>query len=330
MQAITWCFALEYREGADCTIERPEEYAFWRDYVPEMSPPWPGKLLSWSYSHPITLEPNHRGFDPRVGAESPEFWGYRRLGDPENFTDLSMPGVSLINWPQNDYWLGNVMEVDENEAEQNLRRAMLLSYSLLYWMQTEAPRADGGMGWPGLRLRGDLTGTRHGLAKRAYIRESRRIEAEFTVTEKHVGTDARMELTGKSREEVSAARFDDSVGVGSYRIDLHPSTGGNNYIDISSLPFEIPLGSLIPRRVENLVAACKNLGTTHITNGCYRLHPVEWNIGESAGTVVAFCLKKKEPPRYVRSNPGLLEELQRELGNQGVEVRWPRPLRTPR
>ena len=80
------------------------------------------------------------------------------------------------------------------------------------------------------------------------------------------------------------------MGVGSYRIDLHPSTGGNNYIDISSLPFQIPLGALIPRRVENLLPACKNLGTTHITNGCYRLHPVEWAIGEAAGALAAYCL----------------------------------------
>ena len=62
------------------------------------------------------------------------------------------------------------------------------------------------------------------------------------------------------------------------------STGRNvrAYIDISSLPFQVPLGALIPRRVENLLPACKNLGTTHITNGCYRLHPVEWAIGEAA------------------------------------------------
>ena len=90
---------------------------------------------------------------------------------------------------------------------------------------------------------------------------------------------------------MSAETFPDSVGVGSYRIDLHPSTGGDNYIDISSLPFQIPLGALIPRRVENLLPACKNLGTTHITNGCFRLHPVEWGIGEAAGALAAFCLE---------------------------------------
>ena len=51
----------------------------------------------------------------------------------------------------------------------------------------------------------------------------------------------------------------------------------DNYIDFAALPFELPLGSLIPRRLNNLIAANKNIGTTHITNGCYRLHPVEWN-----------------------------------------------------
>ena len=48
----------------------------------------------------------------------------------------------------------------------------------------------------------------------------------------------------------AAEKFSDSVGTGSYRIDLHPSSAGDNYIDVSSLPFQIPLGSLIPQRVE--------------------------------------------------------------------------------
>ena len=97
----------------------------------------------------------------------------------------------------------------------------------------------GKTGWKGLRLRPDLVGTRDGLAKAPYIRESRRIKAEFTVLEQHVGTAARRKKLGKT--DVEAEPFPDRVGVGSYRIDLHPSTGGVNYIDISSLPFQVPL-----------------------------------------------------------------------------------------
>ncbi|MGC8643935.1 MAG: FAD-dependent oxidoreductase, partial [Isosphaeraceae bacterium] len=165
-------------------------------------------------------------------------------------------------------------------------------------------------------------GTRDGLAKAPYIREARRIKAEFTVLEQHVGTEARKKKLGKT--DVSAEPFPDRVGVGSYRIDLHPSTGGVNYIDISSLPFQIPLGALIPRRVENLLAGCKNLGVTHITNGCYRLHPVEWAIGEAAGALVAYCQQTKLSPRAVRNTAGHLRHFQSWLVAQGVEIDWPR------
>jgi len=333
MQAVTWCFVMDYIAGEDHTIEKPAEYDFWRDYVPEMTPPWPGRQLSFTYSHPRTLAPRTQTFDPRQEGPGGDggLWRYRRLINTANFEPGSYRGgICLVNWPQNDYWLGNIIEVSEREARRHLERARQLSLSLFYWLQTEAPRPDGGAGWPGLRLRGDLTGAPDGLAKYPYIREARRIKAEFTVREQHVGTEQRMEETGLDRDEVHAVSFPDSVGVGSYRIDLHPSTGRDNYIDISSLPFEIPLGALIPQRMENLLPAAKNLGVTHITNGCYRLHPVEWNIGEAAGAVVAFALRRKEPPHHVRNTGRLLNEFQRNLARQGVELRWPEPLRTPR
>jgi hypothetical protein len=260
-------------------------------------------------------------FDPK---DPKGLWVYRRIADKRNYVEGTYPGdISLINWPQNDYWLGNLIEVSEAEAAKHLARAKQLSLSLLYWLQTECPRPDGGTGWKGLRLRPDVVGTEDGLAKYPYIRESRRIKAVFTVLEHHVGTQARMKLTGKTQDEVSAEPFADSVGIGSYRIDLHPSTGGDNYIDVSSLPFQIPLGALIPQRVENLLPACKNLGVTHITNGCYRLHPVEWNIGESVGVLVAYCLARKRIPREVREKPTLLAGLQNSLRADGVEIAWP-------
>jgi FAD dependent oxidoreductase len=142
------------------------------------------------------------------------------------------------------------------------------------------------------------------------------------VLEQHIGTDTRRRLL--KAQEVQAESFADSVGVGSYRIDLHPSTGGDNYIDISSLPFQIPLGALIPQRVENLLPACKNLGTTHITNGCFRLHPVEWAIGEASGALVAYCLERVESPRAVRNSATSLSAFQSRLVAQGVEIDWPR------
>ena len=328
IQSFTVCFAVDYLSGQDHTIDKPAEYAFWRDYVPKMTPPWTGKLLSWSMCDPRTLGERKVTFDPTAEA-SPSgllnLFVYRRIVNHRNFAPGAVQGdVSLVNWPQNDYWLGNLHGGSAAEAARHLERGRQLSLSLLYWMQTEAPRSDGGAGWKGLRIRPDVTGTPDGLAKYPYIRESRRIEAEFTVVEEHVGTEARMKATGKAREDVTAAAFHDSVGVGSYRIDLHPSSGGDNYIDVSSLPFQIPLGALIPRRVENLIPASKNLGVTHITNGCYRLHPVEWNIGEAAGALAAQAIATKTLPRRIRNDAKLLADFQARLTAQGFELAWPR------
>ncbi len=165
-------------------------------------------------------------------------------------------------------------------------------------------------------------GTNDGMAKYPYIRESRRIKAEFTILEKHVGAENRKMVAGEEAGK-KAAGFYDSVGTGYYHIDLHPSSRGDNYIDFASLPFQIPLGALLPQRMNNLLPANKNIGTTHITNGCYRLHPVEWSIGEAVGSLIAFAQMKKIVPRAVRENRNLLEEFQKWIRNQGLETDWP-------
>ncbi len=327
-QAITWCFAMDYLPGEDHTIDKPQDYDFWRGYQADF---WPGPQLGWRDVHPITLETRDRGVfhGPQKGSEG-SFWLYRRVLYTGFYPDGFMPSdITLVNWPQIDYWLGPLLGVSEEQKAEHLRQCRQLSYSLLYWMQTEAPRHDGnGYGYSGLRLRGDVVGTSDGLAKYVYVREARRIQAEFIVREEHVGVEQRRQMGAP----VGAAVFEDSVGVGSYRIDLHPSTAPRTYVDISSYPFQIPLGSLIPVRVENLLPACKNLGVTHITNGCYRLHPVEWNIGEAAGALAAYCLEKATTPRQVLKDKARLGDFQSMLVNTlGFELAWPEYARiTPR
>jgi hypothetical protein len=327
VQSISWCFPVAYdpEPGADHTIDKPAQYQRWRDYKPDLKPPWPGKLLDFALSSPHTLEPWKRNL---FEGDWP-LWRFRRIVTSQHYPESLRPHeVTLVNWPQIDYFEGNVIDQPSEQVQKYLDEAKQLSLSLLYWLQTEAPRPDGGQAYPGLYLRPDLVGTEDGLAMYPYIRESRRIRALFTVTENHVGVSARSGRSGplsKSEiESLSSEYFSDSVGVGCYRIDLHPSTGGDNYIDISALPFQIPLGALIPLRVKNLLPACKNLGVTHITNGCYRLHPVEWNIGESAGLLAAFCSKRGVEPRAAREKQGLLGDFQSLLRGQGIELEWPK------
>jgi hypothetical protein len=323
LQAFSWCFAMEHCAGENHVGRPPEDYEFWKNYHAPLNPPWPDRWLSWSGMNPRTLQPVKYNFCPH-GEEPVAFaglWTYRRILDRSQFAPGSFASdVVVVNWPMIDYLPLNLLADSPAVRREAAAGARQLSLSALHWMQTEAPRPDGGVGWPGLRLRADIAGTQDGLAKAPYVREARRIRAEFTIREQHISAALRPGAT-------HAEAFEDSVGVGCYRIDLHPTCGGDNYLDVNSLPFEIPLGALVPVRMENLLPAAKNLGTTHITNGCYRVHPVEWNIGESAGALAAFCVENKCRPRAVRHAPERRREFQGMLQRRGVELCWPRSLK---
>ena len=313
IQGITHVMALGWDPQGGHTVRKPSRYELWREYKPEF---WPGPLLGWDVIKAFDGLPGNL---PLVNPEDHEYelLSYRQCVDPKIFID-GWKGhlATLVNWPQNDYFVHSVIDVPEEEEAMAYDEAEQLSLSLLYWMQTEAPRHDGGTGYSELYLRPDIMGTDSGLAQYPYIRESRRIQAKFTITEQMV---SQADNPGKDR----ADSFNDSVGVGAYRIDLHPSTGGDNIIDFSSIPFQIPLGAMIPVRMRNLIPACKNIGTTHITNGCYRLHPVEWNIGEAAGALAAFCVNKDSEPHQVHEDLASTRAFQAMLVKQGIELAWP-------
>ena len=323
VQACSWCFALEHRAGESHVGAPPEGYEYWRNFRAALTPPWPDRWLSWSGLNPRTLQPVKYNFCPH-GEEPVAFaglWSYRRILDRDQFVAGAYASdVVVVNWPMIDYLSKSLLAESPSERSEAAWGARQLSRAALYWMQTEAPRPDGGVGWPGLRLRPDIAGTSDGLAMAPYVRESFRIQAERTVCEQSISAAAR-------RGETLGECFEDSIGVGYYRIDLHPTVGGDNYLDVESLPFRIPLGALIPVRMENLLPASKNLGTTHITNGCYRVHPVEWNIGEAAGVLAAFCLEKEVSPRRVYRSTDLLRQFQACLENRGVELHWPTGLK---
>src|SRR5690606_9285660 len=142
--------------------------------------------------------------------------------------------ITLANWPQMDYWERPLIGVSPEEEQHALKEAKQFSLGFFYWMQTEAPRHDGGAGYSGLRLRGDVLGSDDGMAHQVYWREGRRINAEFTVLKQQIGVAARAGMEG-------AERVFDSVGISAYPIDLHPSTRGRNTVHIDSYPFQNPL-----------------------------------------------------------------------------------------
>jgi hypothetical protein len=323
VQAITWCLPLAY--DPDCheprdgyQIERPGQYDFWKEYTPSLPYRWPGKLLGWKYwigGRELT----GTLFGPKTRDDEKVMWTYRRILSSAVFdTPSPWHEISVLNWWPNDFYEGNIIDKPPEVKARLLDSARQQSLSLAYWLQNDAPRPDGGQGYPGLYLRPDITGTSDGLAQYPYIRESRRIRALFTVTENHIGIMARQ---GRPPEP-----FADSCGVGKYHMDIHPTNAHRGIRPKGwsrSFNSQIPLGALIPRNPKNLIAAAKNIGTTHLANGAYRLHPIEWNIGEAAGSLAAFCLERQRAPAEVHGDKTLLEEYQQFLVQQGVELSWP-------
>jgi hypothetical protein len=299
VQGITWCAVLSHDPGSHRVIDKPREYEHWKSWQPEN---WCGSLLSLTVADPFKGGTRVIPMEGDYGLLT-----YRQIANPANFAEPILAATS-VNWPQNDYFAESILDVPESVVQERLESSRQLTLSLLYWLQTEA-------GFPGLYLRPDLTGTVDGLAMAPYIRESRRLQAQFTITEKHVSAEYHQ---GQDR----AKSLPRSVGVGAYRLDLHPGTNNAPTVDLGTVPFQIPLGSLLAVRVSNVLAGGKNLGVTHVANGCYRLHPIEWNVGEAAGLLAAFSVRKRMSPQAV--NDGRVwTEFEQLVLDQGIETAWP-------
>ncbi len=302
MQPITWVAALEKLNYNVPPIKKPDMYEFYKQYI---TPYGKNLLGSFIPNSKNKKQPKRMNL---FNGELP-LWSYRRVFDPSLFDIKNKNEISLINWPQNDYFFGNIIENDKDYLHKE--KAKELTLSLIYWLQTEAINNDGTKGITNLRLNGDVLGTLDGLAQYPYIREGRRLNSKFIVSEN--------DICSKNIKSKSA-KFSDSVGVGYYHMDFHITTVTNKYMYAKPLPFEIPLGIFISNKFTNLIPASKNVGTTQITNSCFRVHPVEWNIGEVSGILASYCIKNNISTEEVYKDK--VEDFQRKLIKQGIQLHW--------
>jgi hypothetical protein len=213
----------------------------------------------------------------------------------------------------NDYCFGAALTgVSREERQRHLQRGRARTQA--YFHQLQATVA------PNLIPRGDLTWTEDGIALEPYIREARRGIALTTIRHEDVAA--------KFFPDAARARcFVDSVGIGQYHyLDFHPNEAPGHVemavVDRASLPFTIPLGALIPLHTDGLILSAKSIGTTHITNSAYRMHPIEWAIGEASGHLAAFALQNAVTVRDVAQIPALRVCFQEQLTHHGIPIFW--------
>ena len=305
IQSFTFPFIVAFRPGENHTIAKPADYEKNRR------------------EQPYTLNAGKGAQGEAViykmfgkTAQTPGgFWEYRRLIAAQQFAPQVHPhDLSMINWHSNDYRGASLIDVTPAQRERAVAAAKALSLGFLYWLQTEAPRDDGGRGYPELQLRPDLMGSADGLSQHPYIRESRRIRALETLREQ--------DIMAAAQSGARARLYPNSVAIGHYWLDIHKSRHETEDLFAETRPFQVPLGALIPQRPDNLIAGAKNIGTTRLSNGACRLHPIEWAIGEAAGALASFGIRQNLTPGQIHASLQATRSLQRELVQAGAPLFW--------
>ena len=189
------------------------------------------------------------------------------------------------------------MTVPQSKSSRHCRLQNAAASGSRIGFKREAPAYLAAFGRTRVETPTHVMGQRGRFSKFPYIREGRRIKGLVTITEQ--------DLSFYCQKGPRAKHFAD---FSRHRLVSHRHSSGFGRCGRQHAYPSLPnsAGALIPEHITNLIAAAKNIGTTYISNGCYRLHPVEWNIGESAGMLAAYAIKTDASPREISENTGAL------------------------
>lgn len=322
-QPVTFVCALRRHDSPVAPIPKPAEYEFWRVHIlpkydyPLFSDYLPGHEQFSSIRLPFFAAAATAG---DFNDQTLDLWRYRRIIAAQNWNEGNTCDVSLINWAQNDYALHPLLDGAEKDEQEVVEAAKTLTRCFVYWLQTEAPRdciGEEGVGFPELALAEDVLGTGDGFAQQVYVRESRRIVGLQTLSQGDII------LREDDTEKWRPTRIGNSVGIGLYNMDIHPTCVSGMGTNAAVRPFALPLGIFIPADADNLLPACKNISVTHLVNAATRVHPIEWLVGEVAGLLAAHCLHIEAAPAGVFESEAHTESFQQYVKEQGIPLHWP-------
>ncbi len=188
----------------------------------------------------------------------------------------------MLNWPPhgNDIYL-NVVEKSYEQRVLSYEQAKLHTLGFIYFMQTT-------LGMKNIGLADDeLDG---GLALIPYNREGRRVKGVVRMNINHI------------KNPYDYTLYRTGISVGDYPVDHHHARypGKVPEIEFPPIPsFNVPLGALIPEKMDGLIVCEKGISVTNIVNGTTRLQPVVMLTGQGAGVLAALSIKQKKKVREV-------------------------------
>lgn len=140
------------------------------------------------------------------------------------------------------------------------------------------------------------------VAPQIGIRETRRIDGLYSLGAEDV---------------IEGRKFADVIAKSGYPIDIHdPSGAGVTAAWIKGDgAYDIPYRCLVPRGVDNLLAAGRCISTSHEALATTRLTPSCMATGQAAGTAAALAFQAQVRPAEVDIN-----ELQQALRRQNAYI----------
>ena len=171
---------------------------------------------------------------------------------------------------------------DLTKAELDIRKQVVEG---VRWLRDNAP------GYENCYLMG------MGEAEQLGVRETRRIVGEYTLTED--------DITG-------GRKFDDSIGKSANSIDMHLHKGD---VDVRGVRgyHDIPYGTLVPKQIDNILAAGRCISATHVAEAATRKVPVCMVTGQAAGVAAALSARAGVAPRGLSVSE--VQKTLKDLGN---------------
>jgi len=286
-----------------------------------------------------TLIPQPAGYDPRYFDKTwswidEEFsYSTRRLVDGRGFKEIDHPDILLINTPPVDYPLDvypaevaaaleatevgaskkNLVAMTPEQREIIFQDARRHSLKYYYHLQQRFPKFQ-------YMALSEEFGTVDRLPPKPYIRESLRLVSQHIVREQEV-------LGFGSRSNYAKTMFPDAVFSWQFELDFHPTKRSWTTDAGENGPWEatfrgnrrfgrtgtgrcvFPLRTLVPKDIQGLLAAQKNLGYTSIVSSSCRLHDQSIHAGQASGAVAAISLRHDQSPAEFYLQPDRFAEI---------------------
>ncbi|MCM8542127.1 MAG: FAD-dependent oxidoreductase [Lentisphaeraceae bacterium] len=248
-------------------------------------------------------------------------WLYRsrRLVDSRKFPSAKNDSILLcfpaFDYPLDVYTADVVRKLEATEPGASKKNIAIMtreqrqivfddakehSLGFLYYLQTEAYDSKKENNFRKMKLYSEFL-TKDKLPPKPYVRESLRIKARYMLKQQDTVP------AGESKFNFSKIMFHDSVFSWQFEYDFHPTkrqflkegnegpwlavfrkgrTWGPPYSGKSNFP----LRSLIPEKIEDLIAGQKNLGYTSIVSSAIRLHDQSMAVGQACGGTGAIAI----------------------------------------